>query len=186
MRRFGAQIFYGDAGRPDILRAAGADKARAFVLAIDNVEASLRVGRDGAQRYFPDLPIYARARDRTHVHRLMDLGVRSSTRDVPGRARTDQGSAARPRAAAARGSARPRPSSGCDERRLYEDYQVLHRPGEGAGQRAHSGRSSRSCSRTMRPSCLTRMARRCGLNPSASPPAHEMIEDQAIELRADG
>ena len=25
--------------------------------------------------HFPDLPIYARARDRTHVHRLMDLGV---------------------------------------------------------------------------------------------------------------
>jgi voltage-gated potassium channel Kch len=24
---------------------------------------------------FPDLPIYARARDRTHVHKLMDLGV---------------------------------------------------------------------------------------------------------------
>ena len=25
--------------------------------------------------HFPDLPIYARARDRTHVHKLMDLGV---------------------------------------------------------------------------------------------------------------
>lgn len=74
VKRFGAQIYYGDAGRLDILRAAGADKARAFVLAIDNVEASLRVAgmvRDN----FPDLPIYARARDRTHVHRLMDLGV---------------------------------------------------------------------------------------------------------------
>jgi glutathione-regulated potassium-efflux system protein KefB len=25
--------------------------------------------------HFPDLPIYARARDRTHVHKLMDLGL---------------------------------------------------------------------------------------------------------------
>jgi monovalent cation:proton antiporter-2 (CPA2) family protein len=74
VRRFGAQIYYGDAGRLDILRAAGADKARAFVLAIDNVDASLRVA-EMVRTNFPDLTIYARARDRTHVHKLMDLGV---------------------------------------------------------------------------------------------------------------
>jgi glutathione-regulated potassium-efflux system protein KefB len=74
VRRFGAQIYYGDAGRLDILRAAGADKARAFVLAIDKVESSLRVA-EVVRANFPDLPIYARARDRTHVHKLMDLGV---------------------------------------------------------------------------------------------------------------
>jgi glutathione-regulated potassium-efflux system protein KefB len=74
VKRFGAQIYYGDAGRLDILRAAGADKARAFVLAIDNVDSSLRVA-EMVRRHFPDLPIYARARDRTHVHKLMDLGV---------------------------------------------------------------------------------------------------------------
>ena len=74
VRRFGAQIYYGDAGRIDILRAAGGDKARAFVLAIDNVDASLRVA-EIVRANFPDLPIYARARDRTHVHKLMDLGV---------------------------------------------------------------------------------------------------------------
>ncbi|HKA47831.1 MAG TPA: monovalent cation:proton antiporter-2 (CPA2) family protein [Methyloceanibacter sp.] len=74
VRRFGAQIYYGDAGRLDILRAAGADKACAFVLAIDNVDASLRVA-EMVRQHFPDLPIYARARDRTHVHKLLDLGV---------------------------------------------------------------------------------------------------------------
>ena len=74
VKRFGAQIYYGDAGRIDILRAAGADNARAFVLAIDNVDASLRVA-EVVRANFPDLPIYARARDRTHVHKLMDLGV---------------------------------------------------------------------------------------------------------------
>jgi glutathione-regulated potassium-efflux system protein KefB len=74
VKRFGAQIYYGDAGRLDILRAAGTDKAFAFVLAIDNVEGSLRVA-EVVRRHFPDLPIYARARDRTHVHKLMDLGV---------------------------------------------------------------------------------------------------------------
>jgi len=74
VKRFGSKIYYGDAGRLDILRAAGADKARAFVLAIDNVDASLRVA-EMVRTHFPELPIYARARDRTHVHKLMDLGV---------------------------------------------------------------------------------------------------------------
>ncbi|WP_069624899.1 monovalent cation:proton antiporter-2 (CPA2) family protein [Methyloceanibacter marginalis] len=72
--RFGAEIYYGDAGRIDILRAAGARKAQAFVLAIDNVDASIRVA-EVVRENFPDLPIYARARDRIHVHRLLDLGV---------------------------------------------------------------------------------------------------------------
>ena len=44
------------------------------MLAINDVEGSLRVAETVRQN-FPDLPIYARARDRTHVHRLMDLGV---------------------------------------------------------------------------------------------------------------
>ncbi len=74
VRRFGAEIYYGDAARLDILRAAGAHKARAFVLAIDDVEHSLRVA-EIVRHSFPDLPIYARARDRTHVHKLLDLGV---------------------------------------------------------------------------------------------------------------
>ena len=81
VKRFGAQIYYGDAGRLDILRAAGADKARAFVLAIDDVECSMRVA-EIVRRNFPDLPIYARARDRTHVHRLMDLGVEIIERET--------------------------------------------------------------------------------------------------------
>ena len=74
VKRFGAKIYYGDAGRIDILRAAGANKATAFVLAIDDIEASLRVA-EVVRKNFPDLPIYARARDRIHVHKLMDLGV---------------------------------------------------------------------------------------------------------------
>ena len=81
LKRFGAQIYYGDAGRLDILRAAGADKARALVLAIDDVECSMRVA-EIVRTNFPDLPIYARARDRTHVHRLMDLGVEIIERET--------------------------------------------------------------------------------------------------------
>ena len=74
VRRFGSQTFYGDASRPEILDAAGAHDARALVLAIDDVEASMRTAELVRSRY-PDLPIYARARNRAHAHRLLDLGV---------------------------------------------------------------------------------------------------------------
>ena len=39
IKRFGNKVFYGDASRLDLLRAARADRARIFVLAIDDVEA---------------------------------------------------------------------------------------------------------------------------------------------------
>ena len=45
MRKFGAQIYYGDASRPEILEAAQTGKARAFVLAIDNVDVSIRTAQ---------------------------------------------------------------------------------------------------------------------------------------------
>ncbi len=74
VRRFGARSYYGDAARLDVLRAAGAGKAEILVLAIDDVEASLRTA-ENARRHFPKLKIYARARNRFHAYRLMDIGV---------------------------------------------------------------------------------------------------------------
>ncbi|MBX9590020.1 MAG: monovalent cation:proton antiporter-2 (CPA2) family protein [Hyphomonadaceae bacterium] len=81
VRKFGAQIFYGDASRPEILEAAQTAKARAFVLAIDDVEASLRTARM-VRRNYPHVPIYARARTRRHVHQLMDEGIKIIRRET--------------------------------------------------------------------------------------------------------
>lgn len=81
--RFGAKAYFGDASRPDILEAAQAGKARAFVLAIDDVEASLRTAR-AVREHYPTLPIYARARNRRHVHELMDLGINIIHRETFG------------------------------------------------------------------------------------------------------
>ncbi|HUS96120.1 MAG TPA: cation:proton antiporter [Hyphomicrobiaceae bacterium] len=81
VKRFGSEAFYGNASRPDILSAAKADKARVLVLAIDDMDASLRAARIIRERY-PKLPIYARARNRNHVHRLMDLGVEEIHRET--------------------------------------------------------------------------------------------------------
>lgn len=81
VRKFGSAAFYGDASRIDILEAAQAGKARAFVLAIDDVEASMRTAAIVRQNY-PELPIYARARNRTHAHRLLDLGITQVHRET--------------------------------------------------------------------------------------------------------
>lgn len=81
VERFGSKAFFGDASRLDILEAAQAGKARALVLAIDDVEASLRTAGI-VREHFPTLPIFARARNRNHVHRLMDLGVNVIRRET--------------------------------------------------------------------------------------------------------
>ncbi|MEQ1438440.1 monovalent cation:proton antiporter-2 (CPA2) family protein [Fontimonas sp. SYSU GA230001] len=74
VRRFGNKIFYGDAGRLDLLRAAHADKASLFVLTIPDIEASLQVA-GVVRRHFPNLRIFAIAVNRLHALRLMDLGI---------------------------------------------------------------------------------------------------------------
>lgn len=74
VRRFGNPIYYGDASRLDLLQMAGAAKAKVFVLAIDDVEASLQTARV-VKENFPHLKIFARARNRQHVFDLMKLGV---------------------------------------------------------------------------------------------------------------
>jgi glutathione-regulated potassium-efflux system protein KefB len=81
VKKFGSQAFFGDASRAEILEAAQIEKARAFVLAIDDVEASLRTAALVRGRY-PDVPIIARARNRNHAHRLLDLGITSIQRET--------------------------------------------------------------------------------------------------------
>ncbi len=74
VKRYGNKIYYGDASRVDLLRAAHADKAEILVLAIDDTEASLWTA-EVVTKNFPNLKIYARARNRKHAYQLMDLGV---------------------------------------------------------------------------------------------------------------
>jgi glutathione-regulated potassium-efflux system protein KefB len=81
VRRFGGLVFYGDASRLDILEAAQAGKARALVVCVSDVEVSLAIVAM-VRRHYPGLPIFARARDRDHVHRLMDLGVQYIVRET--------------------------------------------------------------------------------------------------------
>jgi monovalent cation:proton antiporter-2 (CPA2) family protein len=81
LRRFGIQVFYGDASRLELLRAAHAENAEVFVIAIDDVEASVRTA-ELIRAHFPNLKIFARARNRQHAFRLMDLAVRYTIRET--------------------------------------------------------------------------------------------------------
>lgn len=81
VKRFGSEAFFGDASRPDILEAAKVGDARALVLAIDDVEASLRIAEFVTSNW-PKIPIFARARNRNHAHRYLDLGVTRVQRET--------------------------------------------------------------------------------------------------------
>jgi glutathione-regulated potassium-efflux system ancillary protein KefC/glutathione-regulated potassium-efflux system protein KefB len=83
VRRFGNKLYYGDASRLDMLRAAGAGTAEVLVLAIDDVEASIRTA-ELARHNFPRLRVLARARNRQHAFRLMDAGVAHIWRETLG------------------------------------------------------------------------------------------------------
>jgi len=81
VRKFGNKIYYGDASRPDLLRAAKVENAKLCVLAINNIETSVRVA-ELLRKHYPHVPIYARARNRLHCYRLMDLNVEVVYRDT--------------------------------------------------------------------------------------------------------
>lgn len=79
VRRFGSKVYYGDASRLELLRAAHADKARYIVVTISDPQASLQVVQT-VRRHFPNLTIFAAASSRRHVLQLADLGVRNIVR----------------------------------------------------------------------------------------------------------
>ncbi len=81
MRRFGMKGFFGDPTRPDILRAAGLDKARVLVAAMDDPDSVTRLVKY-ARTERPDLHIVARAYDRTHVYRLYQAGADDIVREM--------------------------------------------------------------------------------------------------------
>nr|WP_221320190.1 monovalent cation:proton antiporter-2 (CPA2) family protein [Chitinivorax tropicus] len=83
VRKFGNQIYYGDASRLELLEAAGTGKARLFVLALDDVDTSIKTA-ELMRRHFPHVPVYARARNRYHAYKLMDAGAKAIYRETFG------------------------------------------------------------------------------------------------------
>ena len=81
VRRFGWPAFYGDATRLDLLRTAGAARARVIVVAVDGVEQSLKIV-DTVQQHFPQATLVVRARNATHWYGLHKRGVQHIERET--------------------------------------------------------------------------------------------------------
>lgn len=83
--RFGHKVFYGDAANGDLLRAAGAGRARLLVIAIDDKKKVVEMIHI-ARMHFPNLKILARAYDRTHAYELIHAGADYICRETFGSA----------------------------------------------------------------------------------------------------
>ncbi|MEA3145441.1 MAG: glutathione-regulated potassium-efflux system ancillary protein KefC, partial [Verrucomicrobiota bacterium] len=83
VRKLGVKVFYGDASRLELLKAAGAESAKLLIIAIDDEEKSMEMV-EMAQKHFPNLQILARAAGRDHAYRLLKNGVKHIYRETLG------------------------------------------------------------------------------------------------------
>lgn len=74
LRKLGLKVFYGNASRHDLLHAAGAQEAKAMIIAVHNHEETLQIVHV-AKKHFPNLAIFARSTGRTQTYELLDAGV---------------------------------------------------------------------------------------------------------------
>ena len=80
-RDFGFKVYFGDGTRLDILQAAGANHARAVVIAIDNPGSAVRIA-EMLRHECPLIPVFARSFDRRHSIELIKAGVEAPVRET--------------------------------------------------------------------------------------------------------
>jgi monovalent cation:proton antiporter-2 (CPA2) family protein len=85
LRRFGFEVYYGDACRLDLLEAAGAAEAKLLIITIGDREKAQDLVRLAAKHY-PHLRIAVSAADRSSAYEFMDLGLTAIRRETFGSA----------------------------------------------------------------------------------------------------
>jgi len=80
LRKMGLKVFYGDGSREDLLRAAGAEKARLLIIAVDDQEKVRKI-LDVAGKHFPQLTPLVRVAGRPEAYELLEEGVEHPYRD---------------------------------------------------------------------------------------------------------
>lgn len=80
LRKMGFTVYYGDATRLELLKAAGCEHAKLFIAAIDNPRVNLEVV-EMIKKHFPNLKVLARARNRSDAFELLDMGVKDFYRE---------------------------------------------------------------------------------------------------------
>jgi len=82
LRTYGlSHAYFGDATRPDLLHAAGIEKAKLLIVTIDNKDQITELV-DYAIRHYPDLHVIARSVDRHHTYELWAHGCRDIIRET--------------------------------------------------------------------------------------------------------
>jgi voltage-gated potassium channel Kch len=81
IRRFGWRVHYGDASRLDLLRTAGADKAKLLIVAVDDRDKAKEIVELAKDR-FANLSVIARAYDRPHAYELLNAGADEVERET--------------------------------------------------------------------------------------------------------
>ncbi len=79
--RFGFRVHYGDGTRRDVLRAAGADKTRLIIVAVDSADAADSIVRV-AKETFPQAKLFVRSHDRRHSISLARAEVDFAVRET--------------------------------------------------------------------------------------------------------
>jgi monovalent cation:proton antiporter-2 (CPA2) family protein len=74
LRKFGYPSYFGDASRLDLLKSAGAEQAKLLIVAVGDADKNLEIVKL-AKQHFPNLIIFARARNRRHAYELHKAGV---------------------------------------------------------------------------------------------------------------
>jgi Kef-type K+ transport system membrane component KefB/voltage-gated potassium channel Kch len=81
LRKLGFKVYYGDASRINLLRAAGADDARILIIAVDDTDKSLEIAST-AKKNFPHLKIYSRTKGWRNSYDLLDIGIENVYRET--------------------------------------------------------------------------------------------------------
>lgn len=81
LRKMGYKVYYGDATRLELLKAAGCENAKIFIAAIDNPTVNLQV-IETLKKHFPNLKILTRARNRNDAYELIDHKVEHIYRET--------------------------------------------------------------------------------------------------------
>ena len=80
-RKQGFPVFFGDASKLKVLQAAGADKAKMLVIALEEPDSVNRLVLQ-VRQFYADMPIHARAVDRLHCANLIAHGATTTVSDT--------------------------------------------------------------------------------------------------------
>ena len=74
LRHLGLKVYYGDASRHNLLRAAGAQKAKILIIAVNDSEKTIEIA-ETAKKYFPHLQVFSRADSWENAYDLYDRDI---------------------------------------------------------------------------------------------------------------